>query len=344
MTAGEPATMQDLARMAGVSVASVSRALSGKPGVSAATRSTIARLAREYGFTSNQPARALSTGQTGRIAVTLPRIEAEYFARILAGAAQVIHDAGLSLVLETTQHERDRQSDAIREFVRMGVDGALLLLPTESNREISALYDSGFRFVIIDPSNQVTAPMPWVTSTNAMGARHAIEHLLELGHRRIAMVTGESHFFSTKERLHGAREALEHAGIGLDPSLVRVSGYTESAGGYDATLDLMRRPDPPTAIFAFNDRLAFGTLQAAHALKLPVPDALSIVGFDDIDAAKLISPSLTTVRQPLSEMGSTAATMLIQLINGQNPLGMHIQLATDLIVRQSTAAPEAAVS
>ncbi|WP_432974813.1 LacI family DNA-binding transcriptional regulator [Dactylosporangium sp. CA-233914] len=334
--------MQDLARMAGVSVASVSRALSGKPGVSAATRSTIARLAREHSYTGNQPARALSTGQTGRIAVTLPRIEAEYFARILAGAAQVIHDAGLSLVLETTQHERDRQSDAIQGFMRMGVDGALILLPAESNREISALYDSGFKFVIIDPIDQVTAPMPWVTATHALGARHAVEHLLELGHRRIAMITGESGFFSTKERLHGAREALEQAGIDLDPSLVRVSGYTESAGGYEATLDLLRRPDPPTAIFAFNDRLAFGTLQAAHALKVPVPDGLSIVGFDDVDAAKLVSPGLTTVRQPLSTMGSTAATMLMQLINGQNPLGMHIQLATELVVRQSSGAPAAA--
>jgi DNA-binding LacI/PurR family transcriptional regulator len=337
MTLDEPATMEDLARMAGVSVASVSRALSGKPGVSAATRATIARLAREHHYAGNQPARALSTGQTGRIAVTLPRIEAEYFARILAGAAQVIHDAGLSLVLETTQHERDRESDAIHRFVRMGVDGALLLLPAETDREIHALFDSGFRFVMIDPVDQVTAALPWITSTNAMGARHAVEHLLALGHRRIAVITGESHFFSTKERLHGVRDALDRAGIDLDPDLVRVSAYTESTGAHEATLDLMGRPDPPSAIFAFNDRLAFGALQAAHALKIPVPDALSIVGFDDIQAAELVSPSLTTVRQPLAMMGSTAATMLLQLINGQNPPGMHIQLATELMVRRSTA-------
>jgi DNA-binding LacI/PurR family transcriptional regulator len=338
MTVGEPATMQDLARLAGVSVASVSRALSGKPGVSPATRSAIARLAREHGFTGNEPARALSTGRTGRIAVTLPNIEAEYFARILAGAAQVIHDAGLSLVLETTQHERDRQSDAIHRFLRIGVDGALLLLPAESAREISALYDSDFKFVIIDPVDEVTAPSPWITSANAMGARQAVEHLLGLGHRRIAVITGESHFFSTKERLHGVRDALDRAGTDLDPQLVRVSRYTESVGAYEATLDLLRLPDPPTAIFALNDRLAFGTLQAAHVLKLPVPDALSIVGFDDLEAAALVSPGLTTVRQPLATMGSTAATMLIQLINGQGPPGMHIQLPTELVVRQSTAA------
>ena len=339
MTTAEPATMEDLARLAGVSVATVSRALSGKPGVSAATRSAIARLAREHSYTSNQSARALSTGQTGRITVTLPRIEAEYFARILAGAAQVIHDAGLSLVLETTQHERDRQSDAIHGLLRSGVDGALILLPTESNQEITALYDSGFKFVIIDPIDQLTASMPWVTSAHAMGARHAIEHLVELGHRRIALITGEPHFFSTKERLHGAREALEQAGVGLDPGLVRVCGYSDSGGAYEAAVDLLRLPDPPTAIFAFNDRLAFTTLQAAHALTIPVPDALSVVGFDDMEAATLVSPGLTTVRQPLATMGSTAATMLIQSINGQAPTGMHIQLATELIVRRSTTTP-----
>jgi DNA-binding LacI/PurR family transcriptional regulator len=342
MTLDEPATMEDLARMAGVSVASVSRALSGKPGVSAATRAAIARLAREHGFTGNQPARALSTGQTGRIAVSLPNIEAEYFARILAGAARVAHDAGLSLVLETTHHERDRQSDAIRRFMRIGVDGALLLLPAESTREISALWDSGFKFVIIDPIDEVTAPAPWITSTNATGARHAVEHLVELGHRGIAVITGESQIFSTRERLHGVRDALERAGMDLDPRLVRVSRYAESAGAYEATLDLMRRPDPPTAIFAFNDRLAFGALQAAHMLKVAVPEALSIVGFDDLEAAALVSPGLTTVRQPLAMMGSTAATMLTQLINGQSPAGMHIQLPTELIVRQSTSAPGAA--
>jgi DNA-binding LacI/PurR family transcriptional regulator len=339
MTPAAPATMHDLARLAGVSVATVSRALSGKPGVSAGTRSAIARLAREQGFTGNQQARALSTGQTGRIAVTLPRIEAEYFARILAGAAQVIHDAGLAHVLATTQHEGERQSDAIHGFATAGVDGALLLLPTESNREISALYDSGFTFVIIDPVDQITAPMPWVTATHAMGARHAVEHLTGLGHRRIAVITGESHFFSTKERLHGTREALSDAGIELDPALVCPARYTESAGAYEATMELLRRPQPPTAIFAFNDRLAFGAMQAAHALGVPVPYSLSVVGFDDAEAARLVSPALTTVRQPLPAMGAQAATMLLQLLNGQQPLGMHIQLQTELIVRHSTAAP-----
>lgn len=344
MVRDRSATLQDLARLAGVSVASVSRALAGKPGVSAATRSTIARLAREHHYTGNEPARALSSGRTGRIAVTLPNIQAEYFARILAGAAQVIHDAGLSLVLETTHHERARQSDAIQRFMRLGVDGALLLLPAESDQEIRALYDSGFRFVIIDPTDQVTAALPWVTSTNAMGARHVIEHLLDLGHRRIAVITGEAHLFSTRERLHGVRQALERAGTALDPRFVRVARYTDSDGAYESTMDLMRQPDPPTAIFAFNDRLAFGTIRAAHVLKVPVPDALSVVGFDDLEAADLVSPSLTTVRQPLAMMGSTAATTLMQLIDGQDSPGMHIQLATELVVRQSTGAPQSARS
>jgi DNA-binding LacI/PurR family transcriptional regulator len=337
------ATMQDIARMAGVSVSSVSRALSGKPGVSAQTRSTVARLAREHRYTGNEPARALSSGRTGRVAVTVPNIQAEYFGRILAGAAQVIHDARLSLVLETTQHKRERQADAIERIIGMGVDGALLLLPAESEPEIRALYASGLKFVVIDPIDEITAPLPWVTATNALGARHAVEHLLSLGHRRIALITGESELFDTKERLHGVRQALERAGHTLDPALIRVGRYTHPADAYQATLDLMRTPNPPTAIFAFNDRLAFGTLRAAHELRIAVPDALSIVGFDDLEAADLVTPGLTTVRQPLTTMGATAATMLLQLIDGENPPGMHIQMATELVVRQSTAEPVSTV-
>ncbi|MEU1166568.1 LacI family DNA-binding transcriptional regulator [Streptomyces sp. NPDC005921] len=336
MTLEKSATMQDLARMAGVSVATVSRALSGKPGVSAGTRSTIARLARELRYAGNEPARALSSGRTGRVAVTVPNIQAEYFGRILTGAARVIHDAGLSLVLETTHHDPERQHDAIDSFIRMGVDGGLLLLPAESAQELTALYDSGFSFVVIDPIEEVTAPLPWITATNALGARQAMEHLLTLGHRRIAIITGEPDFLSTKERLHGARQALESAGVPLDPRLVRAGRYTESTGAFEATLDLLRRPDPPTAIFALSDRLAFGTLRAAHELRIAVPDSLSVIGFDGLEAAQMVSPALTTVRQPLADMGSTAATMLLQLINGGKPPAMHIQLAAELVVREST--------
>lgn len=330
------ATLQDLARMAGVSVATASRALAGKPGVSATTRSTIARLAREHRYSGNEQARALSAGRTGRVAVTVPNIQAEYFGRILAGAAKVIHDAGLSLVLETTQHNPERQHDAIESFIRLGIDGALLLLPAETNQELSALYDSGFCFVVVDPVDELTAPLPWVTATNAMGARQAVEHLVSLGHRRIALITGEPGLFSTKERMHGARQALESAAVPLDPGLVRGAQYADSSSAYGAALDLLRLPDPPTAIFAFSDRLAFGALRAAHELEIAVPNALSVIGFDGLEATELVSPAITTVCQPLSAMGSTAASMLLQLINGENPPGMHIQLASELVVRRST--------
>jgi DNA-binding LacI/PurR family transcriptional regulator len=336
MPVPRPATLQDLARMAGVSVATASRALAGKPGVSARTRSTIARLAREHRYAGNEQARALSAGRTGRVAVTVPNIQAEYFGRILAGAARVFHDAGLSLVLETTHHNRERQQDAIENFIRLGIDGALLLLPAESNQELSALHDSGFCFVVVDPTEDLLAPLPWVTATNATGARQAVEHLTSLGHERIALITGESGLFSTRERLHGARQALESAGLSSDPELLREAQYADSSSACEAALGLLRRPDPPTAVFAFSDRLAFGVLRAAHELGIAVPDGLSIVGFDGLEATELVSPAITTVSQPLSAMGSTAATMLLQLINGENPPGMHIQLASELVVRSST--------
>ncbi|MER6528732.1 substrate-binding domain-containing protein [Streptomyces sp. NPDC001508] len=154
-------------------------------------------------------------------------------------------------------------------------------------------------------------------------------------------VRGRAHGFagSASEGIAGDDEGGDRvAGTWLEEHLVRTGDYTDSTSAYRAALDLSRLPEPPTAVFAFSDRLAFGTLRAAHELELPVPSGLSIVGFDHLEATELVSPTITTVRRPLSTMGSTAAMMLLQLINGEKPPAMHIQLAAELVVRQSTGA------
>lgn len=334
-----PATLHDIARLAGVSSASVSRALNGRPGVSAATRAAIARIAKEHNFIGNDSARALSSGKTGRVAVTLPEVNAEYFARILAGAAEVFRREGFSLILEYTHHRADAQEDALRRILHLGVDGALLLLPTENPQELQALHDTGFPFVVIDALDQLTLASPWITSTNSLGAQQATAHLLELGHRRVAIITGAPDDLASRERLSGVRQAMKTAGLALDERLVRAGTFTDPDSGFEAALELLSAPDRPTAIFAFNDDLAFGALRAIHQLGLVVPQHVSVVGFDDLRAASLVSPALTTVRQHLTEMGSTAADILVQRIAGVNPPGMQIQLSTELIVRGSTAPP-----
>jgi LacI family transcriptional regulator len=338
MTSVDPiANIDDLARLAGVSTASVSRALNGKPGVSSATRKAITRLAQEHGYKSSETARALSAGRTGRIAVTLPVIHAEYFARILAGASETLQQRGLSLMLETTGHNHEMQLAALGKLMRSGADGALLLLPAEAPEELRVLHESGFPFVLIDSITQLELPVPWITCTHRLGARQAVEHLLELEHTRIGVVTGELELLSTQDRLHGVRQALGAAGLELDPDLVFTRDFKDADSGYPAGLELLDRDDPPTAIFAFNDLLAFGVLRAAAELGIAVPGELSVIGFDDLESSSLVTPGLTTVRQPLMQMGALAAELLISQLDRGETTGMHIELPTELVVRGSTS-------
>src|SRR5207253_2649323 len=170
------------------------------------------------------------------------------------------------------------------------------------------------------------------------GADQAMRHLLALGHRRIAIITGPHGWVATEDRRRGYHAALAAAGILPDPELEVESNF-EIDGGEQAANLLLDLPEPPTAIFAFNDNHAIGTLRAARARGLRVPDDLSIVGFDDVEHATIVSPTLTTVRQPLAEMGRTAVNMLQRLLDRQRFETLHIELATRLVVRESTAPP-----
>lgn len=337
MTVAGRLTIDDIAQLAGVSTASVSRALNGRPGVSPATRAAIVKIAEDHQFTGNLAARALSSGKEGRVAVTLPHVHAEYFARILAGAAEVFYERGVSLMLETTAHSHDRQEGALGKLMRSGIDGALLMLPDESPSELEELYRSGLRFVVVDAIDPLTVPVPWITCAHAVGARDATAHLLGLGHRRIGVVAGEPHLLATSDRLHGVRQAMSAAGASLEDELVRHRSYGDLDGGYAAAMELLTAPNPPTAIFALNDVLAFGVLRAAHELGVAVPGRLSVVGFDDLEPASLVTPALTTVRQPLARIGAVAADLLLRWVDGDKPAAMHIGLPVELVQRGSTA-------
>jgi LacI family transcriptional regulator len=271
--------------------------------------------------------------------VTLPHVHAEYFARILSGAADVFYKRGVSLMLETTAHSHERQEGALRKLMRSGIDGALLMLPDESPAELEDLYRSGLRFVVVDAIDPLTVPLPWITCAHAVGARDAMAHLLRLGHRRIGVITGEPGLLTTLDRLHGVRQALSAADMSLDDELVRQRSYGDPDGGYTAAMELLNGSDPPTAIFALNDVLAFGVLRAAHELAVAVPSQLSVVGFDDLEPASLVTPALTTVRQPLARIGGVAADLLLRWIDGENPTAMHIELPVELVQRGSTAPP-----
>jgi LacI family transcriptional regulator len=196
----------------------------------------------------------------------------------------------------------------------------------------------GFRFVVVDPMMRIDERVPTVSAAHSAGANQATAHLLELGHRRIAVITGPEGWMATDERLRGHRAALAAAGVLPDGSLVVESDF-EVAGGRAAAAQLLDLAEPPTAIFAFNDQLAIGAMQAALERGMRVPDELSIVGFDDTAEAQIVTPRLTTVHQPLAEIGRMGVSLLTRLLENQRLEALHVELETKLVRRGSTAPP-----
>jgi len=332
----ERSTIHDIAAEANVSVATVSRVLNGRDHVAPETRERISRIVRERGYSVNRSARSLQFGRTGLVGLLVPLVHPNYFSTIVAGVTEALNDHDLRAILSPTEHKHDREVTLLDRLMHGMADGALVVLPEESSAELERLLDSDYSFVVIDPRLPLDARIPAVSAANTSGADQVTRHLLELGHRRIGAITGPRDWQATEERRRGYHAALASAGILPDPTL-EIEADFEIPGAARATQALLDRPDPPTAIFAFNDNLAIGTIQAAHARGLRVPEDLSVAGFDDSEHASLITPALTTVRQPLAEMGRTAVNLLRRLIDGQRVETLHVELGTRLVVRDSTA-------
>jgi LacI family transcriptional regulator len=332
------ATIRDIAKLAGVSVATVSRVLNDRPDVAPETRDAVLRHVRAYNFTTNRSARALSVGRTGFVGFTMPFIRADYFAAILAGALEAAYEQEMRLVLCATLQEHDREVSLLERLRDGATDGAIILLPEESNNELAALQASGYPFVVADPRVPLAEGIPAVSASHRAGAKAAADHLLALGHRRIAHISGPRGWAATEERIEGYQTALASSGVLPSPELV-AEGDFEVNGGYVAARRLLELPDRPTAIFASNDNMAVGVLRAARERGLSVPDDLSIIGFDDAELARIVTPTLTTVRQPLAELGRTAVSLLMRMVERQSVEALRVELATRLVIRDSTAPP-----
>jgi LacI family transcriptional regulator len=333
-------TIRDVARLAGVSVATVSRVLNNRPDVAPATREAVLEVVAREGFGPNSSARGLPHGRIGVVAVTAPFIEdrPNYFAAILAGLADALEDADTKLLLLPARRDRAREV-RLRDRLKPGsADGAILVMPLESADELVALQSERLPITIIDPRAPLDEGIPCVAAANAAGASAATEHLLELGHRSIAAITGPAGWASTEERRQGYHAALASAGIAPDRRLTE-TGDWQIESGRGAAARLLDLEEPPTALFAFNDEMAIGAIQAARERGLRIPDDLSVVGFDDVERAFLMTPQLTTVRQPLGEMGRMAVNLLFRLLDKQRIDALRIVLATHLVKRESTAAP-----
>ena len=332
------ATIRDIARVAGVSIATVSRVLNSRPDVAPETREAVLEVVRRHSFTTNRSARGLSGGRTGLVGMTIPIIHAAYFTAILSGAGEALYEQDMRIVLCPTLHEHEREVTLLDRLMHGTTDGALLLLPSESSSELKALSAHGYPFVVIDPMEPLDEGIASVSAAHASGAKAATEHLLALGHRRIGAIIGPPTWMASRERVNGFHAALAGAGITPDRSLEIASDF-EIGGGYAAAVKLLDRPDRPTAIFGFNDNIAIGVIRAARERGLHVPEDISVVGFDDAEEAVLVTPTLTTVRQPLQEMGRMGVSLLNRLLEGQVVEALRVELATKLVVRESTAPP-----
>jgi LacI family transcriptional regulator len=332
---GRRVTIRQVAARAGVSIATVSRVINGHADVSSRTRDAVQRVIREYGYPAGNRPRAARTGQIG---VMVPLIHPGCFAEILAGAAEAVYEQDMRVVLCPTRHSRAREMSLLDRLAAGAADGAVIVLPEESGQEFAALAGQGFPFVIVDPRTEVAEGIPVVCAAHSSGATQAARHLLDLGHRRVAVIGGPRGWIATQERLRGYHAALAGAGVLPDPALVQYADF-RIEGGREAAGRLLALPDPPTAIFAFNDSMAVGVLQAAAARGLRVPADVSVVGFDDTVEASVAVPALTTVRQPLAELGRTAVSLLLRQIEHRPLEPLRTELATRLVLRASTAAP-----
>jgi LacI family transcriptional regulator len=330
------ATIRDIADLAGVSIATVSRVINDRPDVAPETREKVMQVAGKHGFTTNRAGRAAASNRVGVIGLTLPLVNDAYFGPILSGASEALYEQGHRIMLCPTLHEHDREVSLVDRLTHGATDGAILMLPEESSAELVHLQEIGFPFVVVDPREAPPPRVPCVSAMHAAGAKLATEHLLELGHRHIGVVAGPTGWYANDERVIGFRAAMAAARLLPDNDIIVHTDWSIPSGERAAQV-LLARPDRPTAIFAFNDNTAIGALAAARSRGIRVPEELSILGFDDTFQATIVTPRLTTVRQPLAELGRMGVSLLSRLIEGQRLDAMRVELATELVVRESTA-------
>jgi DNA-binding LacI/PurR family transcriptional regulator len=257
---------------------------------------------------------------------------------MMRGIQDALLTTELRAVLASTHDHRRRELQWIQRLVDGSTDGAILILADRTSLHLQELRRRAIPFVVVDPAGELSPDDLSVTATNRAGAKAATDHLLALGHRRIAALLGPPDFAATQARLGGYRAALVDAGLPIDARLVRYGDW-QAEGAAVETGQLLALPDPPTAIFAGNDQQALGVYRALWHRNLRVPDHMSVVGFDDLPYAALVTPALTTVRQPLLEMGRVATTMLLRLLAGEQVDSVRVELATPLIARESCTAP-----
>jgi LacI family transcriptional regulator len=313
-------TIIDVAEEAGVSYATVSRVVNNKPYVKAETRAKVLQAMTRLGYQANLQARSLAGGRSNVIGLLVVDLATQYIGELIHGIDDVLAANQYELMLYTTHRRKVKESAYVNMMARGLADGLLIVLPREPEAYLQWLRLREFPYVLIDQFGIDKSDLS-VTATNYQGGYEATKHLIDLGHRRIGIITGWMDMVSACHRLEGYRAALADSSIPYDANLVYEGNFTRAA------------------IFASNDDTAFGVADAALARNMKVPTELSVVGFDDIPMAASHVPPLTTVRQPLEDIGRSATKMLLNLIQNPDEDQASIVLPTELILRGTTASP-----
>lgn len=330
---GSGATVRAIAEDTGVSIATVSRVLNNHVNVAPRTRELVleAIARRRAEARRHNPAHG-SAGQA--VYIRCPYVLTDYFGIIVSSIAETLARHGHPAVLNAGEAQRTARVLAGLPD-RSDIGSAILLLPPESSDELVALRRSGFPFVVLDPRTALPRDVATVSAAHFSGARAVTAHLVDLGHRRIGVIGGPADWQSSDGRLAGHRAVMSAVGLLPDRAILRDVPATVDAG-YAAACELLDLRERPTALVGFNDKVAVGALRAAHERGLRVPEDLSVTGFDDIDLSTATRPQLTTVRQPLQEMGRMAVSLLQRLLDQHDSEALHVELATELVVRHST--------
>ncbi len=334
-------TITDVAELANVSIATVSRVINRTAYVSPELEARVLKAIEQLSYRPNVLARHLRRNESPSIGILIPDAKNPFFAEMAKGAQDICFGNGYIAVLCDTDEQPATALGHLELLFQQRASGFIVVSPGQITPHLQEILDEGYRIVLVD-RGIAALETDSVVSDNYGGGRLAVEHLIELGHRRIAFVVSNLEHETIQGRWAGAKDAMEAAGLEIDPDLVYTEGNELPDTGYEGAERILSQRHPPTAIFAFNDMMAFGVLRYAHTRGIAVPEQLSVIGFDDMIMASYFTPSLTTIRQPKYELGQEAARILLRRVSGDESPITRLTLPTRLIVRESTVPPKGA--
>jgi DNA-binding LacI/PurR family transcriptional regulator len=332
-TVSRPPTITDVAKAAGVSIATISRVLNNRGDVADETRQRVQDTIERLGYSGGPAARQKARQAVKTIALIIHAADNEYWGEVIHGIVDELNPATHQITLQLTNAQIERETDCIRVARQTDSDGLLIVNPQMPEDKLLKLLGKQTPYILIDyyPEQATT---PCVRATNWQGTHQATDYLISLGHRRIGVISGRENDKVVIARKRGYHSALLEADIPADPNLIVAGDYTWSSG-FNAINTLLSLPQRPTAVLVFSDTMIVGAMEAARLAGLRIPEDLSIIGFDDVPTMRQLHPPVTVVRQPLYEMGRMAVQMLVTLIDGQSLVSPQLVLPTQLIKRDS---------